>query len=466
MNAPAVWIGLPLVVAALALLIPNERLNAALGGVAALTLSAIALLIPLDSAMLIGPFSVKIASSLQILGRSLVLNPADGALLAILYGLAALWFFGSDAAGVARRLVPLGMGVLALMVASIAVEPFLFAAIFIEMAALVSIPLLTPPGQKPGRGVTRFLVYQTLAMPFILFAGWMLAGVESSPGDLALTLQAATMLGMGFAFLLAVFPLYNWMPMLADETSPYVMGFMFWCLPTITIIFGMGFLDRYAWLRTSPVMANTLQLTGVLMVVTGGVWSAFQRHLGRIMAYAAVAETGYVILALSVQPSLNAIQIIFLSLIPRGLGLAVWALSLTILARKSESLKFSSVQGLARSLPLASLGVVLAHFSTAGFPLLAGFPPRLALWEGLAGSSVLTAFWLFLGVLGLLTGAVRSMAVLTMAPEYTEWGWGETWVQRIMLGVGVLGLFILGVFPQVVRPLLEGLPLMFNRLGQ
>ncbi|MBI5295258.1 MAG: hypothetical protein HY869_07260 [Chloroflexi bacterium] len=466
MTAPAIWIGFPLAVAALALLIPNERVNAALGGVAAVLLSAIALFIPFDSALLIGPFSVKIASSFQILGRSLVLDPANGALLAILYGLAALWFFGSEAAGVARRLVPLGLGVLALMVASIAVEPFLFAAIFIEIAALVSIPLITPPGQAPGRGVMRFLIYQTLAMPFILFAGWMLEGVESSPGDLALTLQAATMLGMGFAFLLAVFPLYNWMPMLAEEASPFVVGFLFWCLPTITIIFGLGFLDRYAWLRSSPVMADTLQLTGVLMVVTGGIWTAFQRHLGRIMAYAAVVETGYIILALSVQPASNAIQIIFLSLIPRGLGLAIWALSLTLLSRKADSLRFTSVQGLARALPLASLGVVLANFSAAGFPLLAGFPPRLALWEGLAGDSVLTAFWLSIGVLGLLTGAVRSMAVLVMASEYTEWGWGETWVQRIMLGVGILGLFILGVFPQAVRPLLEGLPLIFNRLGQ
>lgn len=466
MSAPAIWIGIPLAVAVLALLIPNERVNAALGGVASLLLSAIALFIPFDQALLIGPLSVKIASSFEVLGRSLVLAPADGGLLAILYGLAALWFFGAEAAGVARRLVPLGLGVLALMVASIAVEPFLYAAIFIEIAALVSIPLLTPAGQAPGRGVKRFLIYQTLALPFILFAGWMLAGVESSPGDLALTVQAATMLGMGFAFLLAVFPLYNWMPTLAEEASPFVTGFLFWCLPTITVIFGLGFLDRYAWLRTLPSIVNALQLAGILMVATGGVWAAFQRHLGRIMAYASVVETGYVILALSVQPSLDAVQIIFLGLIPRGLGLAVWSLSLALLARKAGTLRFTAVQGLARSLPLASLGVVLAAFSTAGFPLLAGFPPRLALWEGLAGGSMSTAFWLLLGVLGLLTGALRSLAVLVMAPEYAEWGWGETWVQRVMLGIGVLALFILGLFPQLARPLLEGLPLMFDRLGQ
>jgi len=466
MSAPALWIAVPFLVAVAAFMIPNEHANAALGGITALLLSAIALFIPIDSALLIGPISLKISASVQILGRTLVLNPADGALLAIIYGLAALWFFGSEAAGVSRRLVPLGLGIIAFLVASIAVEPFLFAAIFIEIAVLLSIPLLSPPGQVPGRGVVRFLIYQTLAMPFILFAGWMLAGVESSPGDLALTLQAATMLGMGFAFLLAVFPLYSWMPLLAEETAPFVMGFLLWSLPTITIIFGMGFLDRYTWLRTSPALANALQLTGVLMVVTGGVWTAFQRHLGRIMAYAAIVETGYIILSLGIQPSLNSTEVIFLHLIPRGLGLAVWALALTVIAQKSESLRFNAVQGMARTYPLASLGLVLANLSTAGFPLLAGFPPRLALWEGLASQSVLTAFWLLIGVLGVLIGAIRSMAVLVMAPEKTVWASNETWVQRIMLGVGIVGLFILGVFPQVVRPLLVNLPLMFTHLGQ
>jgi len=466
MSAPALWILVPFIAAVVALFIPNERANAILGGATALLLSAVAMFIPIDSALLIGPISLKISPTIQILGRNLTLGAADGALLAIVYGMAALWFFGSQAAGAARRLVPLGLGITGLLVASIAVQPFLFAAIFIEIAVLLSIPLLSPPGQVPGRGVVRFLIYQTLALPFILFAGWMLAGVESSPGDLALTLQAAVMLGMGFAFLLAVFPLYSWMPLLAEETSPYVLGFLLWSLPTITIIFGLGFLDRYTWLRTSPPLANALQLAGLLMVVTGGVWAAFQRHLGRTMAYAAVVETGYALLALSIQPSINATQVIFLHLIPRGLGLAVWALSLTVIAQKSQSLRFKDVQGLARAYPLASLGLVLANLSTAGLPLLAGFPPRLALWEGLAGQSVTAAFWLLIGVLGLLFGALRTLAVLVMAPEKTAWAWNETWAQRIMLGIGAIGLFILGVFPQVARPLLVNLPLMFTHLGQ
>src|SRR5262249_49177788 len=149
-------------------------------------------------------------------------------------------------------IVPYGLLITAFMVASIAVEPFLFAALFIELAVLLAIPMLIPINQMPGRGVVRFFVYQTLAMPFILLSGWLLSGVEASPGYVCLASQAASMLGMGFAVLLAIFPLYSWMPLLLEEAPPFIVGFLLWILPTITIIFGAGFLDRYSWLRSSP----------------------------------------------------------------------------------------------------------------------------------------------------------------------------------------------------------------------
>jgi formate hydrogenlyase subunit 3/multisubunit Na+/H+ antiporter MnhD subunit len=290
--------------------------------------------------------------------------------------------------------------------------------------------------------------------------------VEASPGDLALGLQSATLLGMGLAFLLAVFPLYAWIPLVAEEASPFVFGFLLWVLPTITIVLGMGFLDHYAWLRSSPSMAGALQGAGILMVVTGGVWAAFQRHLGRMMGYAAVMETGFVVLALGIQPAWSALDVVFLHLIPRGVGLAVWALSLVMISRKTGSLHFRAVQGMIHVYPLACAGIVLAHLSTAGFPLLAGFPPRLALWEGLAGQSMVLPAWLLLGVVGLMIGAIRALAVLSIAPDGQGWAWNETWMEGLLLGVGIAVLFILGVFPQVARPFLQSLPLMFSHLSQ
>ena len=35
-----------------------------------------------------------------------------------------------------------------------------------------------------------------------------------------------------------------------------------------------------------------------------------------------------------------------------------------------------------------------------------------------------------------------------------------------MTGLGVIGLFILGIFPQLIRPILVNLPAMFEHLGK
>ena len=464
MNAPAIWILLPLGLSGLIWLPRRGRTVAGLGSVIALLLAGFAWLIPIDAALRLGPLSLKIAPSMQVLGRRFLLSGADQPILTLIYALTALWFFGSEAAGIARRMVPLGLAITALMIGSLAVEPFLYAALLIEMAVLLAVPLLSPLQQVPGRGIVRFLIYQTLAVPFILFSGWLLAGVEASPADLLLTAQAGALLGLGFAFLLAIFPLYTWIPMLMEESSPYAVGFILWILPAATLLFGSGFIDRYAWLRLSPQLILILRSAGLLMVVTGGIWAAFQNHLGRMMGYAAIVETGFTLLALSLG-SQNGVMIFFMFFIPRALGLAVWSLALSTLRSNIESLHFSAVQGIARTYPVVSTGLIIAHFSAVGFPLLAGFPVLLVLWQDMARVSLGIAFWFFLGIFGLFIGGVRALAVLVMSPENSTWGLGETWQQGILMGLGLIVLFLLGLFPQLVQPLIVNLPAAFEHLG-
>jgi len=464
MNAPILWIFMPLVLGGFLLMFRHERVLTILGGTIALLLSLLALLIPIDTVLLSGIFYFKLAGSLNVLGRSFVLETADGPLLAILYGLAAIWFFGAETLGLARRMIPLGMAILALLVAATAVSPFLFAAVFIEIAVLLSVPMLLPPNQRPGRGLLRYLIFQTLAVPFILFAGWLMTGVEISPGDVELTIQSTAMLVMGFVFLLSIFPLYTWIPMLIEEAHPYIVGFLLWVLPQTTALFAMGFLDRYPFLRLSEDLMTTLRVAGLLMVVSAGIWASFQRHLGRLMGYAAIAETGFLLIALGLGTA-GGIQLVFLQIIPRGLGLAVWAMSLSIIQSHANPPSFSNVQGVGRILPLASAGVVLANLSAAGFPLLAGFPVRIGLLENLARQSLGLTIWLGLGLLGLMVGAFRTLTVVTQSEE-TGWESHETRTQFILVALAILALFVLGLFPQASQFLLNKLPVLFKNLGQ
>ena len=465
MNAPLIWIGIPLVLAVLLWLPRRANITAILGGLSALFLAVLAWFLPVDTAIRISEtISFKLSASYQILGREILITPADQPLLALLYGLAALWFFGSSAAGIARRLVPLGMGIIALLVASLSVQPFLYAALIIQTAILIAVPLRSPPDQNPGRGIIRFLIYQTLAMPFILFSGWLLAGVESSPGDIELLTQAATLLALGFAFLLAIFPLYTWIPLLMEEASPYAVGFILWLLPSIALLFALNFLDRYAWLREFDQLPAVLRFAGLLMVTTGGIWAAFQRHLGRMMGYAAIVNTGFSLLALSLIQDYQ-LSAFFLLMIPQALGLAVWSLALSVLKMREGSLEFRARQGDIQRYPIIVIGLLFAHFSAMGLPLLANFPPILAVWEGVARQTLLAALWVGVGIASLLTGAIRTLAVMVMSPEEDHWELNGSLLQNILIGVGVFFILILGLFPQLIYPILVNLPAAFPHLS-
>lgn len=183
------------------------------------------------------------------------------------------------------------------------------------------------------------------------------------------------------------------------------------------------------------------------------------------MAFGSIADTGFCLLALSLDLRLG-IPILFLLLPARALALAVWSLSLTILREQSKTMRFGEARGLLRRFPFASAGLVLASLSTSGLPLLAGFPARLALWDALARVSLDAALWMGIGIVGLFTASFRSLAVLSMADEYAGWEVGENWLQGIMLGLGTIGLFVLGLFPQAVQFFLADLPAMFEHLGR
>ena len=465
MNAPLIWIIFPLILAPIFWLPRRANVTAFFGGLVALFFSFLAWVFPIDTALRISAeLSIKIAPNFAIFGRQILLTPERQPLLVLIYGLAALWFFGASAAGIARRLVPIGLAITALMVASLAVEPFLYAALLIETAVLLSVPLLSPPNEKPGRGILRYLIYQTLAMPFILFAGWLLAGVESSPGDIELVVQSATLLALGFAFLLAIFPLYTWIPILLEETSPYAVGFILWLLSTATLLFAISFLNRYAWLREFQELPTALRTTGLLMIVTGGFWAAFQRHLGRMMGYATVVNTGFSLLSLSLLDEYQ-LSAFFLLLIPQSLGLAVWSLAISSLKLREGSLEFKSLQGFSQKYPVIFAGLLFAHFSAAALPLLAGFPPIFAIWEGIAQNTLGGALWIAAGLAGLFSGAIRTLAVGVMGDDNTRFSLGGSYLQNILIGIGTILLIVLGIFPQILHPLLINLPLAFERLG-
>lgn len=469
MNTAFIWILLPGVFAAILLLLNRyQRLSVILSTLSAVLLAILAWWLPFNQRLSLGPLTVEFVDTWSILGRQFILGEASRPALVMLYLAAAFWCGGAYAAKTKSTFVSLALGIVALLTAAIAVQPFLYAALLIELAVLVSIPLLTQPGIPVGRGVLRYLIFQTLGVPFILFSGWMLSGVEASPGTQELGMRAALLIGLGFTFLLAVFPFHSWIPMLAQEAHPYTVTFIFLMLPSAITFFGLGFLDQFAWLRSSQEIHSILRSIGVVMVFVTGFWAAFQRHLGRILGYAVLFEIGLSILTIGLGEGERAgilLSIFFASLLPRGLALGVWSLALTAIRSQKEDLYYRDVRGWARKMPIAVSGLILAQFTWLGLPLTAGFPVRMALLEFLAEASPVAAVWVILGSFGLLLGGLRTLVVLVAGEDKNVWQVNERRSQQLFLILGMLALLVVGIFPQWLLPFFANLPQAFEHLA-
>ncbi|MBN1145873.1 MAG: hypothetical protein JXA78_01355 [Anaerolineales bacterium] len=474
MSAPLIWIIVPGAAAIGLYVFRRRRLAVNIAGLLiALALAGLAWQIPISEPISLrlwaGFPAWEITDSLTLFGRQFVLeNTSRPALIVIYLGL-GFWFGGAYLARTDPLFIPLGLVIAALSTASLAAEPGYYGLLIIEGAVLACIPVLSPPGNPLKRGVLRFLTFQSIGMCFVLLGDWSLPYINAEASAATSVPPGALLIGFGFLLMIAAFPFHTWIPMLAEEAHPYAAAFVFYSLPTAILFLALEYLDRYSLLGISTRMYTALLAVGALMILSAGVWAAFERHLGRIFGFAAIQQIGAALLAVSLtdeaQTNSPFAGLFFAQLAPQAVNLAVWALALYAIRSRTGDLRFSAVQGLARHMPVAAASLVLTNFSAAGMPLLANFPVYVALWSALAQRSLGIALLSLIGSACLFAAGVRSLAVLVRGLQPQAFQLSERGPLTTLLLLGAVMLMATGLMPQWFFPLLTNLGLVFTRPG-
>jgi formate hydrogenlyase subunit 3/multisubunit Na+/H+ antiporter MnhD subunit len=450
MSAPLIWIVIPVLSGVILWFFRAFQKRMATAGFLLCALFALlALILPIENVLQIGG-GVSIDSTMSFLGRTLVLSETEKPILLLLYSFGTLWLLGLFFAPQALQMTPYILVILGLMAASLAVHPFLYAALLIEAAMLISIPMFVTTGTKSTRGLMRFLIFLTMAIPCMLLAGWAANIAEANPANSIFINRAAIFLALGFSFLLGVFPLFTWMPMVSDESNPYVTGFILTVLSIVVLFLGVQFLNTFGWLRTLFLLPPVFRLVGGLMVATGGLLAGFDRRIVRLPAYITILQNGLAIIAISLKGA-EPLTLFSALFIPRLIMTFVFCLALAILSQRSQV-----ENGSFFTHPFTSGIILLSIFSFAGLPLLAGFPPLLILLERLGQQSVSTIVWITLGFLGLIAAGIRHFISMIRKTEIQESS-KETGIIRVQFAVSGLICFLIGIFPGKIITVAETL---------
>lgn len=466
-STPILWVLLPLGIALIALAASNSRsFTTLLTSITAFALALLAAVFPESLEFSFGPLTLTFPESLGVLGREISLRYEILPFISMIYFVTGLWSLTSGIGRVPKTFRPTSLAVTALLTAALGVTPFLYAALLIETAVLVSIPMLSPLGKAPRPGILRYLTLQTLAMPFILLAGWLLSGVEALPPESPLIVQSALILGLGIGLWLSVFPFHSWMPMVDEHSNPMVTSFLQFMIPSVVLLFSLNFLNRYTFLRESPGLYQILQTIGVIMIALGGSWTAFQKNLKRAFGFSVLMETGFSLLALGLANQ-GGLTWLLILMPARALSYWLWGFILTLVEQHVGIADLKHIEGFARRFPILAIGLLLAQLSVAGMPLLAEFPTKLSLLTAALESSTVLGVWGYIGSLGLFLYTLRLLSHLVIPRpegEPGQWRINEKLNEYLPVLVMLAVLILVGLFPHTFLASIQKTLTAFSQL--
>ncbi|HHX07875.1 MAG TPA: hypothetical protein GX730_00355 [Chloroflexi bacterium] len=473
MNTVIIWILAP--IAAALLLVPLQKLSklsASLASFFALVLAVSAFVFPTELVLELGASPIILEDSLNLFGRSIQITGIDLKMIGLLYLLCFAWNTLSHFFRISQWFNSLSLAITALWVTVQFINPFLYAAVIIELIALISVPLLSPRGMPAQKGIIRFLSMQTLALPMILLNGWMVEGIETAPSAQELILRGALLVTVGFVLWLGIFPLHSWLPMLTEESHPWTVTFLLTIMQISLALFFLKFLNQYAWLRNIEGLDLMLRFIGVTSIFAAGTFGIFQKYLGRMLGYFFLAETGFILLAIS-YINQGGLEILQMSLLPRALSFLILGFTGSVLHQLtgSEEPEVDSLRGMIWKYPMTSLLLIFNSLNLIGLPLFMSFPYKNTLHNLLSSSNFTLMIVMVLGSLGLLVLSLRIFSSL-IHPQGQEDLPSPMLVDKehpILIFTIVMIILLMvagGIFPQLLSTPLSDLLQPFQNLIQ
>jgi NADH-quinone oxidoreductase subunit N len=210
----------------------------------------------------------------------------------------------------------------------------------------------------------------------------LFAGIDAETFLLTASVEKALICIMAaFFFKIAAAPFHMWSPDVY-EGSPTSSTIFFAVIPKIALFAVFLRLFQAVFVSFEEFFLFALAFFSIASVTIGSFVALRQKKLKRLLAYSSISHVGYLLLAFSAN-SLEGTQSLFFYLVIYMItSLCIWSvvLSLDTSTNEKRSKTLIDLASIANTNPFLGFGGMLAFFSLAGVPPLAGFFAKMEIF--------------------------------------------------------------------------------------
>jgi multicomponent Na+:H+ antiporter subunit D len=309
--------------------------------------------------------------------------------------------------------------------------------VFFELAMTAAYVLATYGGARAELGAALILTTVNLLGTFVFLLS--VAGIYRVTGTLEMAgigarmdgvdPNAAVLLAVGFFLAfgvkLGLFPFHFWLPTVYTEARPAVAAILSGGLANIGA-YGILRFGGKLMPRELDLAATALIVIGCASILYGGVLAVSRRSAAEMLAYSAIGQVGYVLVAIGVGGPVGFAAAILYSVVN--------AFNKTLLFLASR------IRG-----ALVGAAFAIGALSVAGVPPAAGFVGKLELFRAASDSWALLALFVL--------GSALSFVYAFQLYQYDFWrgersGLLSPWPQQLVVAGLALLVLAAGVWPE------------------
>jgi NADH-quinone oxidoreductase subunit M len=261
------------------------------------------------------------------------------------------------------------------------------------------------------------------------------------------------MMFVAFAVKMPIFPFHTWQPDTYEQATPAVT------MVLSGIMVKMGLYGVLRWL--APVLSVGTYMWGdtvSALCITGMIYASLiairQDDLKRMVAYSSIAHVGLMCLAIFATTS-SGMQGVMIQLFNHGVNIIGLWIVVYLIEKKYQTRKISQLGGIAQKAPVLTTMLVIITLANIALPLTNGFIGEFLMFNGIYGSKVTNynAVFMITAAITIILAAVYMLNMVQRvfygpANALTEKTKDIGWDQRVVLGIIVVLIIWIGVYPE------------------